>query len=61
MAESGCLGIFIDTVWEHLATQGPQYYVIAQLVWDADQDAQTLLDDYYRRGFGSAADEVQAY
>jgi hypothetical protein len=61
VAESGCMGIFIDTVWEHWATQGPQYYVMAHLVWNADQDGQALLEDYYRRGFGPAAEEVQAY
>ncbi|MFO7906355.1 MAG: DUF4838 domain-containing protein [Planctomycetota bacterium] len=61
VAESGCLGIFIDTVWEHWATQGPQYYVMAHLVWNADSEGQALLDDYYRRGFGPAAKEVQAY
>jgi hypothetical protein len=61
VAAANCLGIFIDSVWEHWATQGPQYYVMAQLVWDPAQDAQAVLDDYYRRGFGPAAGPVRAY
>lgn len=61
VAASGCVGIFVDSVWEHWATQGPQYYVMAQLVWDPRQDAGAVLGDYYRRGFGPAADAVRAY
>ena len=61
VAENRCIGIYIDGVWEHWATLGPQYYVMAHLVWNPRQDARALLDDYYRRGFGPAADDVQAY
>ena len=41
--ENRCIGIFIDSVWEHWATQGPQYYVMAQLAWDPRQDGQAIL------------------
>ena len=61
VAAAGCLGIYIDSVWEHWATQGPQYYVMAQLTWNPRQDGRTVLDDYYRRGFGPAADSVRRY
>jgi len=61
VAASGCLGIYIDSVWEHWATQGPQYYVMAQLTWNPGQDGRTVLDDYYRRAFGPAADQVRRY
>lgn len=61
VAESGCIGIYIDSVWEHWATQGPQYYVMAQLIWDPNRDGQAVLDDYYDRGFGPAAEHVRAY
>ncbi len=60
-AENRCVGIFIDSVWEHWATQGPQYYVMAQLFWNPTQDGQAILDDYYRRAFGPAAANVRAY
>jgi hypothetical protein len=61
VAENRCIGMYIDSVWEHWATQGPQYYAMAQMVWNPRQDGQALLDDYYRRGFGPAADEVKVY
>ncbi|REJ90366.1 MAG: DUF4838 domain-containing protein [Planctomycetota bacterium] len=60
-AENHCRGIYIDSVWEHWATQGPQYYVMAQLIWDPDQDGEAILDDYYQRAFGPAAGDVRAY
>lgn len=61
VAAAGCLGIYIDGVWEHWATMGPQYYVMAQLVWDSKKDGQEILADYYQRGFGPAAGAVRAY
>ncbi len=61
VAEHGCIGIYIDSVWEHWATQGPQYYVTAQLAWDPGRAAQEILADYYCRGFGPAAADVRAY
>ena len=60
-ADAHCIGIFIDSVWEHWATQGPQYYAMAQIVWNPGADGKAILDDYYRRGFGPAASEVRAY
>ncbi len=61
VAAVGCVGIYIDSVWEHWATQGPQYYVMAQLLWDPAADANAVLDDYYARGFGPAAGAVRGY
>lgn len=61
VAAANCEGIFIDGVWEHWATQGPLYYVLAQLVWNPAADADAVLDDYYRRGFGPAAGPVREY
>lgn len=61
VAAAHCEGIFIDSVWEHWATQGPQYYVMAQLVWNPQVDAQATLDDYYQRAFGPAAASVREY
>lgn len=61
VAGRNCLGIYIDAVWEHWATQGPQYYVMAQLIWDPRRDGQAVLDDYFARAFGPAAQHVRAY
>eukprot|EP01031_Cornospumella_fuschlensis_P013507 gene13507-16518_t len=61
VAAAKCMGIFIDGVWEHWATQGPQLYVLAQLVWDPSADDQAVLADYYQRAFGPAAAAVREY
>ena len=61
VAENNCIGIFIDGVWEHWATHGPQYYIMAQLTWNPDIDARAVLDDYYLRGFRAGAEEVKGY
>ncbi len=59
--ERGCMGINIDKVWNYFATQGPLYYLMAQMPWDPDLDGEAILEDYYQRGFGPAAEEVKAY
>jgi hypothetical protein len=61
LAENRCVGITIDTTPGHWATQGPMYYLMSQLAWDPTQDARAVMDDYYRRGFGPAAEEVEKY
>lgn len=61
VAAAHCEGTFVDSVWEHWATQGPQYYMMAQLVWNPQVDAQAVLDDYYQREFGPAATPVREY
>lgn len=55
------IGIYIDAVWEHWATQGPQLYAMAQLLWDPEQDGEKILDDYYTRAFGTAAGDIREY
>lgn len=61
VAAANCVGIYIDGVWEHWATVGPQYYVMAQLVWDPAADAEAILTDYFSRAFGPAAPTVREY
>jgi len=61
VAAANCEGIYIDGVWEHWATLGPQYYVMAQLVWNPAADADAVLADYYQRAFGPAAQPVREY
>ena len=61
LAEHHCIGLDIDTVLGHWATQGPQYYLLAQLAWNPMQDGQALLADYYHRGFGPAASAMAQY
>jgi hypothetical protein len=61
VADKGCVGIFIDSVWEHWATQGPVYYLLGQLAWNPRADGEAILRDYYKRGFGPAAGDIEAY
>lgn len=61
LAENRCMGIYFDTLWEHWASHGIAYYLLAQLAWDPLQDWEALLEDYYIRGFGPAAEEIHGY
>ncbi len=61
LADNRCIGLAVDSAWEHWATQGPQYYLMAQLAWDPHRDGRAVLDDYYRRGFGPAAEQLRDY
>jgi hypothetical protein len=61
VAAANCLGIYIDAVWEHWATQGPLYYIMAQLAWNPAADPEAILSDYYTRAFGPAAPHVREY
>ncbi|MCA1809975.1 MAG: DUF4838 domain-containing protein, partial [Lentisphaerae bacterium] len=61
IADNNCVGIFIDTVWEHWSTQGPLFYLMAQLAWNPYADGKAILQDYYQRGFGPAAEAIEAY
>ncbi|MFN2351021.1 MAG: DUF4838 domain-containing protein [Kiritimatiellia bacterium] len=61
VADNNVIAIFFDMVWGHWATQGPHYYMLARMAWDPYADGPAILDDYYRRGFGPAADAVRAY
>ncbi|MCA1808545.1 MAG: DUF4838 domain-containing protein, partial [Kiritimatiellia bacterium] len=60
-ASNGWMGIYVDFVREIWSTQGPLYYLMAQLTWNPFQDGQAILKDYYSRAFGPAAREMEAY
>jgi hypothetical protein len=61
LEQVGCDGIATDVVWEHWAPHAPDYYLMGQLAWDLSLDGQAVLDEFYRRGFGPAAEEIRAY
>ncbi|MFA7158481.1 MAG: DUF4838 domain-containing protein, partial [Kiritimatiellia bacterium] len=61
LAENKCVGIEVDTLPRCWATQGVQFYLMAQLAYDPMRDGNAVLKDYYRRGFGKAAGEVEQY
>jgi hypothetical protein len=61
LAANKCIGVIFDGIVTHWAPIGIQNYFLAQCIWDPNQDLQALLDDYCRRGFGAAADEMKQY
>jgi hypothetical protein len=61
LAENKCVGLDIDSVHLNFATLGPQLYLMACLAYDPLQDGDALLRDYYRRGFGPAAGQIETY
>lgn len=61
LAESKCVGLEVDTLPHSWATQGVQFYLMAQLAYDPMQDGNAVLKDYYRRGFGAAAGSIEGY
>jgi hypothetical protein len=60
-ADTHCIGIFFDMFWYHWANQGPHYYALAHLAWNPRADVQAVMDDYYQRTYGPAADDLKAY
>ena len=49
------------TLGEHLGVSYLNLYVTAQFWWDADQDVDKLLDEYYTLFYGPAAAEMKAF
>ncbi len=61
LADNKSIGIEIDSVRSVWSTQGPTYYLMAQLTYDPYQDGEAVMKDYYRRAFGPAAAEMETY
>ncbi len=61
LADVGCIGIHIDYVWLYWATQGPLYYLMAQLAWNPHADGHALMEEYFERAYGPAVETVRAY
>lgn len=58
---TGMVGADFDSVMHHWATQGLNYYVLSQLLWDPAANPESIVDDYCRKGFGPAAGHVRNY
>lgn len=61
MVETGMVGVDMPNVHHHWGTQGLNYYVLAQMLWDHTQDPGKIIDDYCKAGFGAAASIVRRY
>ena len=47
--------------WHALATNHLNVYVTARLYWDADQDVDAMLEEYYKDFYGPAAGEMRDF
>jgi hypothetical protein len=47
-----------NIAWGNLALN---HYIAARLMWDVETDPQALLDDYFARYYGEAAEPMRAY
>jgi Domain of unknown function (DUF4838) len=61
LASHGMMGTDFDACCHNWATQGLNYYIVARLHWNPEQNVDTLVDDYCQAGFGPAARSVRRY
>lgn len=61
LASHGMMGTDFDACCHNWATQGLNYYVVARLHWNPEQDVNAIVDDYCQAGFGSASKSVRRY
>jgi hypothetical protein len=55
------MGTDLDSCTHNWATQGLNYYVVARLHTDPEQDVDAIIEDYCRAGFGPAAKTMRQY
>lgn len=61
LASHSMMGTDFDACCHNWATQGLNYYIVARLHWNPEQDVDALVDDYCQAGFGPAARSVRRY
>ena len=57
--DRGLTGMYGETE-KSFATQGPNYFLAAHLMWNPHADADKIMDRYYQ-GYGPAADAIRKY
>ncbi len=50
-----------ESPWNAMAVNHLNLYVTSRLYWDADQDVDAMLADYYEKFYGPAAKEMKAF
>ncbi|OGV52854.1 MAG: hypothetical protein A2017_16960 [Lentisphaerae bacterium GWF2_44_16] len=59
MYKNGLLGMHGEAQ-KNFATQGPNYYLAAHLMWNPESDSDKILERYYK-AFGPAANYIKGY
>ena len=57
---AGVKGFYAEA-YPHWPAVGPQIWLASRLWWNADQDPEKLLEEFFTRLFGGAAGEVRAF
>jgi hypothetical protein len=60
-ARQSLKGTDFDSCCHNWATEGLNYYVLAQLLWKPDASVDAILDDYCKSGFGQGWHHVRRY
>ena len=60
-AETGMIGSDYDSLVHHWATNGLNYYVLAEMLWDPSKNVDDIIDEYCRLGFGKGAEAMKKY
>lgn len=60
-AETGMIGSDFDSLVHHWATNGLNYYVLAEMLWDPSRNVDDIIDEYCRLGFGKGAEAMKKY
>ncbi len=60
LKDRGFIGLDSE-MCDNFSTHGPNYYLAARMIWDTSLTREEVLSDYYRAGFGPAADDVAEY
>lgn len=60
LKEKGCIGLNIECLYmPHL--YGPHIYLVSRMAWDAELDVEAVMDDFYTKFCGPAAQHIKAY
>ena len=59
--QTGMIAADFDSLTHHWATNGLNYYVLAQLLWDPSLELEDIVQDYCLSGFGAGAADVRRY
>ena len=57
----GAEGFYTQCNMKNFHTIGLNYYVAAKLIWNSELDVDALLDDYYEKFYGKAAEPMKKY
>lgn len=52
---------FYAEIYSNWGIDGPKAWLIAQLLWDSDQDKDVLLNDFYKNYFKEVAEPMRAF